>query len=186
MAGRNINKPSPNKNIFKFSSKKNQATILCEGSLEFDACFFFEYLDPVISYEHQPDVYKYQYNEKSVNFYPDFKLSLDSGEIILVEIKPLNRACKNEFKEKFSARKSALKELGYNFILLTDNQIRSAPLLDNLKLLYEEKNIDRQLNEIETDALVFLSENTSSSLQELSRGLEIKDSYLKRNIVVVS
>ena len=83
---------------------------------------------------------------------------------------------------KYCARKAALKELGYNFILLTDNQIRATPLLDNLKLLYEEINIDRQLNEIETDALVFLSENTPSSLQELSKGLDIKDSYLKRNI----
>ncbi|QLE83954.1 hypothetical protein FLM48_01930 [Shewanella sp. Scap07] len=40
---RNLRKPSPNKNVFKFASAKVSETIMCESTLEFDACFHHEY-----------------------------------------------------------------------------------------------------------------------------------------------
>ena len=36
---RNLRKPSPNKNVFKFASAKVSNVIMCESTLEFDACF---------------------------------------------------------------------------------------------------------------------------------------------------
>lgn len=43
MYNRNLRKPHPNKNIFKFSSAKNSSVVMCESTLEFDACFHLEY-----------------------------------------------------------------------------------------------------------------------------------------------
>ena len=42
---RNLRKPSPNKNVFKFASTKISDVIMCESTLEFDACFHHEYKD---------------------------------------------------------------------------------------------------------------------------------------------
>ncbi len=51
---RNLRKPSPSKNIYKFASRKNHSTIMCESGLEFDAYFHLEFSPSIASFESQP------------------------------------------------------------------------------------------------------------------------------------
>lgn len=182
MANRNINKPSPNKNISKFSSDKNQASALCEGTLELDACYFFESLDSIVRYEYQPDSYQYVLNGRTINFYPDFKLYFDTGEVILVEIKPFRKACKNTFKDKFKARREAIRKNGNDFILLTEKQIRKEPLLDNLKYLYRQKDLNITLSDTDINIIQFLSKNNQCNLSDISLGLNLESGIIKNSL----
>ncbi len=54
---RNLRKPSPNKNVFKFASAKVSETIMCESTLEFDACFHHEYNETIATFGSQPKKY---------------------------------------------------------------------------------------------------------------------------------
>ncbi|WP_305815291.1 hypothetical protein [Photobacterium leiognathi] len=59
---RSLRKPSPNKNIYKFSSLKNRDAVMCEGSLERDCCYHFEYDPDVVHYESQPEGFYYDFH----------------------------------------------------------------------------------------------------------------------------
>jgi hypothetical protein len=61
---RNLRKPSPNKNVYKFVSSKNRCSVMCESSLEYDCCYHLEYSDDVVRYESQPKGYRFSYQGK--------------------------------------------------------------------------------------------------------------------------
>jgi len=69
MYNRNLRKPSPNKNIFKFASKKNHHIILCESALEFDACFHLEFSPSIVTFESQPTGIEYQMHSGELLMY---------------------------------------------------------------------------------------------------------------------
>ncbi len=71
MSIRNLRKPSPNKNVFKFASEKVGKAIMCESTLEFDACFHNEYNNAIESYGSQPEGFKYNFEGKSLPYTPD-------------------------------------------------------------------------------------------------------------------
>ena len=52
---RNLRKPSPVKNLFRFASTKSSELIMCESSLEFDACFHLEYNEDILTFQSQPE-----------------------------------------------------------------------------------------------------------------------------------
>ena len=111
---RNLRKPSPNKNIFKFASAKNQGSIMCEGSLERDCCYHFEYDPNVVSFESQPRGFFYDFDGKQLPYTPDFFVVYDDGCHSFVEIKSYSKTLSKEFKLKFQSRKRAAELLGFN------------------------------------------------------------------------
>ncbi|HAS8506105.1 Tn7 transposase TnsA N-terminal domain-containing protein [Vibrio vulnificus] len=133
---RNLRKPSPNKNIYKFASSKNKQTILCEGSLERDCCYHFEYDSDVVSYESQPEGYYYEYDGKQLPYTPDFLVNYICGYCCFVENKPYGKTLSKEFKQKFESRRLAAKCLGFDLILVTDRQIRKGFFLENSRLVH--------------------------------------------------
>ena len=136
MIRRKINR-SRVKNLFKFASQKNGRTFLVESSLEFDACFHFEYSPKIKAFEAQPLTYKYYFDGKYNRYTPDFMLTNTSGKQQFIEIKPQKKIIKSDFRERFSEkRKVAKNEFDIDLILVTDSQICVGPVLENLKLLH--------------------------------------------------
>ena len=133
---RNLRKPSPNKNIFKFASAKNKDTIMCEGSLEKDCCYHFEYDSDVVSFESQPKGFLYDFGGKQLPYTPDFLVIYTDGCYSFVETKPYSKTLSKEFKLKFQARKQAAKKLGFDLILVTDKQIRTGNFLTNSEMVH--------------------------------------------------
>lgn len=128
-------RPSPVKHIYKFASHKNGNVQTVESSLEFNACFHFEYANEVKSFVAQPEGFYYQFEDRTCSYTPDFELFCHSGKKVFVEIKPPPEALKHDFIQRFTAKKKAVEMLGKELILVTDHQISSMPKLKNLKLI---------------------------------------------------
>jgi hypothetical protein len=138
---RNLRKPSPNKNVFKFASKKVGQAIMCESTLEFDVCFHHEYDDEINSYGSQPEGFKYEFRGKSLPYTPDtLVLYVDETEKYH-EYKLYEDISDPLFRQKFAARREASLKLGRDLILVTERQIRVKPILNNLKLLHRYSGV---------------------------------------------
>ncbi|WP_318513811.1 Tn7 transposase TnsA N-terminal domain-containing protein [Photobacterium leiognathi] len=133
---RNLRKPSPNKNIYKFSSIKNQDVVMCEGSLEKDCCYHFEYDPDVVQYASQPEGFYYDFNGKKRSYTPDFLVNYHDGTFEYVEVKPHSKTLSKTFKQEFSARKEAASQKGFGLVLVTDKQIRDGYFLKNTELVH--------------------------------------------------
>ncbi|WP_083023764.1 TnsA endonuclease N-terminal domain-containing protein [Vreelandella lionensis] len=105
-------RPSPVKHIYKFASHKNGNVQTVESSLEFNACFHFEYANEVSSFVAQPEGFYYQFENRTCSYTPDFELFCRSGKKVFVEIKPPPEALKHDFIQRFTAKKKAVEMLG--------------------------------------------------------------------------
>jgi hypothetical protein len=164
---RNLRKPSANKNVFKFASSKSTDAIMCESTIEFDACFHHEYNESVQSFESQPQGFHYYFNGKKLPYTPDTKIVHDSGAIVLHEYKPYSQTSEPIFREKFEAKKEAAKQLGMSLILVTDKQIRVEPLLNNLKILHRHSGV-YGISEVQNWLLEIIPKNSEISLKDIS------------------
>jgi len=138
---RNLRKPSPNKNVFKFASAKISDAIMCESTLEFDACFHHEYNDEIESFGSQPEGFKYQFNGKILPYTPDALILYKDGVEEYHEYKPYSKIPPPLFREKFKAKRAASLMLGRELILVTERQIRVNPILNNFKLLHRYSGV---------------------------------------------
>lgn len=141
---RNLRKASPVKNVYKFASVKMNDTIMCEGSLEYDACFHHEYNEDVLSFVSQPEGFYYQLDGKSLPYTPDALIHYKDGMSQYLEYKPKRKTLNSDFKVRFTARREAAKKLGIELVLVTEAQIRVFPYLDNLILLHRYTGIQSQ------------------------------------------
>ncbi|WP_434927392.1 TnsA endonuclease N-terminal domain-containing protein [Shewanella sp. HL-SH2] len=137
------------KNLYKFSSLKNRASLTVESSLEFDACFHFEYSKSVSTFEAQPIGFYYQYYGKSLPYTPDFLVSIADGKQIYYEVKYSKDACNPEVKDRFRHKQRSCIEQGLELRLITERQLRKGPLLNNLKLLHRYSGDSKYNTQIE-------------------------------------
>ncbi len=149
---RDLRKPSPNKNVFKFASVKVGKAIMCESTLEFDACFHNEYNSDIESYGSQPEGFKYNFKGKSLPYTPDTLVQYIDKSEKFHEYKLYSAISSPLFHAKFIARKEAAQKLGIELILVTDKQIRINPILNNLKLLHRYSGV-YEINSIQFELL---------------------------------
>lgn len=166
MYTRNIERPSRTKNIFKFSSLKMNRIITVESSLEFLACFHFEYSPDVLSFKSQPKGFYYKFNNKKLPYTPDFKITRKSNnEATLVEIKPKVKASHPEFIEKFILRIEQSESLGKELILLTEKVLSAEPYISNLKLFHRYAGF-HEFNDIDITLLKTINKHRSISIEQ--------------------
>lgn len=168
---RNLRKPSPSKNIYKFASRKNCSTIMCESGLEFDACFHLEFSPSIAAFESQPIGIKYFVDGKARRYTPDFKVVKTTGEIEYIEIKPERIHTTEKFRNEFEKKRVAYNELGYKLILVSEKQIRSQHLLSNLKTLHRFSNT--MLSDVHKKALELVKKAKSLSISQLAAKLNL-------------
>jgi len=108
-----------------------------ESLLERDAIYLFEFSPGVISYQEQPALIHYEQGGNLRKYFPDFEVTLRTGEIIHIEIKPSQKLMSKELDQKLTAISQFYWEQGRLFRLLTDADIRQEPRLSNLKVLQE-------------------------------------------------
>lgn len=133
---RNLRKASPVKNLYKFASAKVCDTIVCEGSIEFDACFHHEFNNSVESFSSQPQGFYYEFDGKDCPYTPDTLIRYVDGRLVFHEYKPSRKTSDPIFRARFAAKQAASRSLGVELILVTDKQVRVNPVLNNLKLLH--------------------------------------------------
>lgn len=160
------------KNLYKFASQKNKATCLVESSLEFDACFHFEYSREIKSFEAQPLGFEYEFDGRICRYTPDFLLTHHEKPQKYIEVKPFSKIANSEFRARFAQKQLVAKEqIGIELILVTDKQIRVYPTLDNLKLLHRYSGF-QSLTELQLSIIQLLNQWRKLTIQNLMKTLK--------------
>jgi hypothetical protein len=120
----------------KFPSRKNGRMVHHEGMLELDAIYLFETSQRIVRYREQPETIHYPDGKKLRRYTPDFELLLTSGELVLIEVKPIFYLKGSEVQHKLKAVAAHLSRTNQAFDILTEKNIRITPRLDNLRFIY--------------------------------------------------
>jgi len=120
--------------IGRFPSTKMERMIAFESLLERDFIYLLEYDPSVEWFEEQPLSIEYKQEGKRLQYTPDFHL-IEHGQHVLVECKPERFVETEENRHKFAAARVWCRESGWEFRIMTDQQIRSGFRLQNVKLM---------------------------------------------------
>lgn len=164
-------KPTTGRVVGYFPSVKNNRSIAWESQLEQKACYVFEFSPEIIKYREQPLSIYYRLNGELLRYTPDFELTLLSGELIYVEVKPGAKLQTQELQEKLGAISRYWKEKGLQFLIITDQELDHPILQSNLKLLrsYLRVKCDAELVQISAH---WLKQQDNPTLGDLTHYLD--------------
>lgn len=159
-------KPTTGRVVGYFPSVKNNRSIAWESQLEQKACYVFEFSPEVLKYREQPLSIYYQCDTELLRYTPDFELTLVSGELVYVEIKPLAKLQDQEIQIKLKAISDYWVNHNRKFILITDKELNHPILQSNLRLLrsYLRVQCDPELIQI---ALHWLAQHKNPLFSDL-------------------
>jgi hypothetical protein len=129
--------------VGRFPSTKMGRMIAFESLLERDFIYLLDY-DPAVDwFEEQPLSIEYLHETQLLHYTPDFHL-LEGGRHVLVECKPERFIDTEENRRKFAVGQAWCEKQGWEFRLVTDQQVRSGYSLQNVKLLaqYARQKVD--------------------------------------------
>lgn len=153
--------------IGKFPSLKMNRAVWWESQLERDYIYYLEIDRDVISYKEQPLKVRYVYDREIHLYTPDF-LVVKPDKKQVVEVKDEESANKEEYKLLFKLVAPILFKEGYEFVLVTDKEIRVDPVLSNIKLLNKySRTVISSKHQI--DAYALFSVVAESTIGELAR-----------------
>lgn len=166
---RSIHKTGRKNVIGSFTSVKMKAIVEWESQIERDFMYFLEFDDDVRGYKAQPIKYRYTRDGKYKYHFPDFEIfRYSTSKRKFVEIKPFNVTQDPQFREKSAAIRKQMQADGFDYVVVTDAQLRVEPTLSNLKLLY--RYIDHDFDHEKTFELLKelkAAGNTSIVFQDL-------------------
>lgn len=119
----------------QFPSTKMKRMIAWESQLEQKACYHFEFSPAVVAYREQPQTLHLPYQDRMFRYTPDFELTFYNGEICYVEVKPLSKLHSPQVMERLQLAHQFLAEKGYNFIVLTDEELNFPNRIRNFAVL---------------------------------------------------
>jgi hypothetical protein len=122
----------------KFPSRKNGRMVHHEGLLELDAIYLFEAASQIISYREQPRTILFPDGERLRRYTPDFELTLSTGELVLVEVKPCRSLQDADVRHKLQRVTTHLQRSALPFVILTDETLRREPRQSNVRSLYHQ------------------------------------------------
>lgn len=122
----------------KFPSRKNGRMVQHEGLLELDAIYLFETNHRIVRYREQPMTLHYPDGTRLRRYTPDFELVLDTGEVVLIEVKPSSRLRDPEVRHKLDCIADHLQRTGQSFAILDEQHIRREPRLSSLRWTYHQ------------------------------------------------
>lgn len=122
----------------KMPSRKNGRMVDHEGLLERDAIYLFEASFRIKQYREQPITIHYPDGNRLRRYTPDFELVLDTGEVLLIEIKHSDSLSDQKLIHKLDCIDRYLSQSGTTFLVLTEKVIRLEPRLTNLRQICAE------------------------------------------------
>jgi len=180
MSVRNVVTRSSRKFKGYFPSSKLDRMVQYESPLERDAILLFEFSSGIKHYQEQPELINYERDGEMRRYFPDFSLTLSTGELIHVEVKPISEFYSVETVNKFNAVIQHYNRVGRNFKILVDSDIRKEPRLRNLKRLARvlQQNRDRDLTDIEFQTIELMKTNSTYTVLSLAQVIGKKNVLL--------
>ena len=133
---RKITNSGSGKVIGKFPSLKMNGTVWWESTIERDYIYLLE-IDPTVkSYKSQPFKLTYLHAGKTRTYTPDFWVIRPRCQQV-VEVKPESKVKDSSYLELWRHIIPNCRDMGMEFVVVTDVMIRKQPQLDNIKLLYK-------------------------------------------------
>lgn len=120
----------------KFPSRKNGRMVHHEGLLELDAIYLFETSPRIAIYREQPSTILYPDGERIRRYTPDFELTLISGELVLIEVKPSRSMADDDVRHKLDCVNIYLQRSKEPLVILTEICLRQEPRQTNVRMLY--------------------------------------------------
>lgn len=120
--------------IGKFPSLKMKRMVSFESLIELDFIHLLEFEPEVEWFEEQPLTIEYQFEGKALHYTPDFHI-VRLGRHQLVECKPDKFVDKAENQRKFRVATTWCTERGWDFEVVTADQLRAGYRLENIKFL---------------------------------------------------
>lgn len=121
---------------------------------ELSAMEYFDYASDVVSFDYETLKIPYKTSSKAnakEHFYlPDFIVIYDTGQTVVIEIKPKTFSHTDINKAKFKAAKLFCRGAGYLFKIWTDDNIEEVRKI----LVEEDERISRKTPIIEIDSTV--------------------------------
>lgn len=118
-----------------FPSLKMRRMVQFESTLERDLIYLLDFDRLVSVFEEQPLKLAYQHERKTLSYTPDFRVELTSGQRMLLECKPCRFVNSEENQRKFSAARAWCAIHGWQFHVVTEEQLQAGYLLQNVRLL---------------------------------------------------
>jgi len=110
-----------------------------ESQLERDAVFLFEFSPGVTAYREQPFTTYYALDGKTRRYTPDFELTLSTGELLVIEVKPAAKLKDPDMAKRFARIRDHFASNDRPYRILTDTEIRQSALLENLKIILRHR-----------------------------------------------
>ncbi len=121
--------------IGKFPSLKMKRMINFESLIERDYLYVLDYEPSIVSFVEQPLIIEYRYDDETRRYTPDFHIAFARGRNALAECKPQSMTKTDENQRKFRAALEWCSERDWDFLIVTDTQLRAAHRLENIKLM---------------------------------------------------
>ncbi|GMX66746.1 hypothetical protein Elgi_60180 [Paenibacillus elgii] len=135
---------------------KTKQMVHWEGLLELHYIRLADYDLQIDEIYYQPKCIRYFYKGKVRKYYPDFKLITKNKQIFLVEVKPKSKIHKEENQVKFQVGREYCVQMGWTYIVVTEDEIRPGYFQRNLMNLrryatysYDEKTASYILKKIQ-------------------------------------
>jgi len=129
-------RPSKGRNYrSKISRSKSLRVIHAESLLERDYVRLCNFDKMVEEIAFQPIGIKYNYKGRTRRYFPDYLLRTTDGRYFLVEVKLKKYADTDKNRAKFMAAEEHCRIKGWNFMVVTEDQVRPGYLQHNLTIL---------------------------------------------------
>ncbi|WP_341282090.1 TnsA endonuclease N-terminal domain-containing protein [Paenibacillus sp. FSL H8-0537] len=127
---------------------KNNNMIHCESRLERNFVRLLDFDREVLQVESQPVGLLYCYKGKERKYYPDFKVITSDGHIRIVEVKPKSMTQKPENIMKFIIGRMYCDLQGWDYHIVTEEQIFRGYIQENLDKLRAMGNEWTEYNDL--------------------------------------
>jgi len=120
--------------IGRFPSLKLERMVDFESLIERDFIYVLDFEQDVEMFIEQPLSIEYEQAGRILHYTPDFWI-IKTGQPILVECKPEKRVDLPENQRKFAAAQRWCGARGWQYQVVTEEQLRRGPRLANIRLL---------------------------------------------------
>lgn len=130
---RRVISPSMPRTMGRFPSRKSGRTLHWESQLEMLQMIDLEVDPQVIRFKEQPITVKLKLRDRTCRYTPDIYAEQDGGRFIY-EVKP--EKVLDKYADLFDAAHQLFAENGYQYVVVTDKQLKKEPQFTNRRLLW--------------------------------------------------